>query len=287
MTKNIFLLLFFISCNIYPQQNVYLNLHSPQNIKKFADYLYCNEDYLRAANEYDNYSNYIKDDTINYKAALCYLNIGNYAEANARFGGLYASSFSEQSKLQSLRCSFMSENYSEVMNTVNRQQDFTIKYSQEYNRFALFSYLKSVESYPFNEIWLNSIPDEQQSAIKKFLDRKQNPDYKSPLLASIFSTLLPGSGKIYTERYEDGITAFIITGLFAYLGYDNFHSKHYFSGWLFSGLGFLFYAGNVYGSAASAQIYNAKVDFQFNADLDSFFRQNDYFLPKEIGFECR
>jgi TM2 domain-containing membrane protein YozV len=94
------------------------------------------------------------------------------------------------------------------------------------------------------------------------------------------SALIPGSGKIYLGEIGDGITAFIATSLLAFLSYDNFSHNHNFRGWLFAGLGFFFYAGNVYGSVAAAQIYNAKVDYEYNLNLKEYLKSKNYFLEE-------
>jgi TM2 domain-containing membrane protein YozV len=123
--------------------------------------------------------------------------------------------------------------------------------------------------------------------MRAFVNRKKNPDYKNPLIAAILSGIIPGAGKIYSKRYEDGLVALVLTGLFTYLGYDNLNANHDFRGWLFTSLAFGFYAGNIYGSAASVQIYNANVDYELNTDIDEYLEQNNYFLPPKIDFDCR
>ena len=51
-------------------------------------------------------------------------------------------------------------------------------------------------------------------------------------------------------------------------------------------LGFLqgfaafFYTGNIYGSVAAAQIFNARIDFEFQNGLKIFLEQENYFLPE-------
>ena len=121
---------------------------------------------------------------------------------------------------------------------------------------------------------------DEKKTINDFYDFKINPPTKSPLLASILSAVVPGLGKIYSDQIGDGITSFIATGLLAFLSYDNFHANHRFRGWLFTGLGGLFYAGNIYGSAAAAQIYNAKLFFNFNTSLNVYLGSQELFCPR-------
>ena len=64
-----------------------------------------------------------------------------------------------------------------------------------------------------------------------------------------------------------------------YIAYADFKADHKFRGWLFTGLTAFFYGGNIYGSAASAQIYNAQVTFRLSSDMKLFLEDTDYFVP--------
>ena len=125
----------------------------------------------------------------------------------------------------------------------------------------------------------------EERVVKKFYLEKINPPYKSETAAVLLSILIPGAGKIYSDQIGDGIFAAIATGLCGYLAYDNFRAEHNFRGWIFSGLTAFFYAGNIYGSAASAQIYNAGIRFNFSKDVKLYLEQQNYFTP-EYDF-CR
>ena len=114
--------------------------------------------------------------------------------------------------------------------------------------------------------------------VSTFYEYKIEPAYKSPELAGILSVVIPGSGKMYVGEWGDGITALLVTSLFAFLAYDNFQADHTTRAWIFTGLGAFFYAGNIYGSVASAQIFNARIDFEFNEGLELFLKQQNYFL---------
>ena len=58
----------------------------------------------------------------------------------------------------------------------------------------------------------------------------------------------------------------LFTGVFTFLAVNNFRNDHPTRGWIFSGLAAYFYAGNIYGSAAAAQNYNAAVKFTFDTE---------------------
>jgi len=85
---------------------------------------------------------------------------------------------------------------------------------------------------------------------------------KSRLLASLTSTILPGSGKMYCKQYGNGIFSFIITGTTGLLAFDGFHENGVRSvrGWIFGSLFTVFYAGNIYGSGISSLAYNRQAE---------------------------
>ncbi len=88
------------------------------------------------------------------------------------------------------------------------------------------------------------------------IDRYQDLPEKSPVLAGIMSAVLPGSGYIYAEHYGDGITAFLINGLFIAGTAVAIHQENYAVAGIVGGVGVPFYLGNIYGSANAARKWN-------------------------------
>jgi tetratricopeptide (TPR) repeat protein len=91
------------------------------------------------------------------------------------------------------------------------------------------------------------------------LDRYQELPEKSPVLAGVMSAILPGSGYIYAEHYGDGITAFLINGLFIAGTITAIHQENYAIAGIVGGVGVPFYLGNIYGSANAAKKWNLAV----------------------------
>ena len=81
---------------------------------------------------------------------------------------------------------------------------------------------------------------------------------KSPLAAGFFSSVVPGSGKLYARRGWDGLYSLLIVGATALQSYEAYRKDGPVSVrcLLFGGLGAVFYAGNIYGSIVAAQKYN-------------------------------
>ena len=255
-------------------------LHSPQNIKVFADFLFCSKDYLRAVDEYERYLSYKQNDTAEFKIVLSYSKIGNYKQVDEKFHSISGNSlFYNLAEMEYYKSLFQREDYSAFRDIYLNEPPDDVVVKKLFN----FSFLFTRDKLPAKDEFISPYDSLERSVINDFYNSKINPPNKSPVTALLISTVIPGGGKIYTGEYGDGIVSFITTGLFAFLAYDNFKADHDFRGWLFTGLGTLFYAGNIYGSYASAEIYNARTDFEFNARLNLYLNEKNYFIP-EVKF---
>lgn len=119
--------------------------------------------------------------------------------------------------------------------------------------------LSDIRNKNFDEVDENSIHlfggEGSEFLLENLLERV-NPSTKSPLFAGILSAIVPGLGRVYTGNYGDAATSLFITGIFGYLAYSNFFDGHYQRAWIFTGIAAFFQGGNIYGSVASAKIYN-------------------------------
>lgn len=78
---------------------------------------------------------------------------------------------------------------------------------------------------------------------------------KSPALAGTLS-IVPGAGQLYCRRYEDALISLLVNvGLF-WSAYDAYDNEQYGLGSLLTFVGLGFYAGNVYGAITDAHKYN-------------------------------
>ncbi len=258
-----------------------ISLHSSENIIRFANHLFCEKDYLRASLEYLRIDDKKRDELTTLKLGLSYSYLKEYSLASMVLEKINKnSSYHPYAQLEMLKIYLL-------------QNEFTLLKQHAYNDYAVNPSIKNVskklynvtllkekETLPSLEEFLAPFDEGEREDFKNFYYSKMNPDYKSPIKAALFSAIIPGSGKIYTDEIGDGIYAFLLTGLFAFLAYDNFQAEHDFRAWLFAGLSAGFYAGNVYGSYASAQIYNARIKYEFNFKLDSLLKSKNYFIPQ-------
>ncbi len=85
------------------------------------------------------------------------------------------------------------------------------------------------------------------------------------------SSVLPGSGQFYNERYEDGVYTFILNALFitgAYLAIDN---ENYPVAAILIIFELGWYSGNLYSAANGAHKYNRKIDEDiFKRSMENF-----------------
>jgi len=274
--RKILLIIFLVQLTIFPQSTSF-DFHSPQKIKLFADYLFCEKDYLRAIEEYEMIRNQFVIDTIEFKVMLGYSNLGLSKNSNKIF-----SDFNIESKLYpdaylvSMKNELLIDSkplhYSEF-------SSFTSSQFESYVRLLNISALYGDEQSITKNNFLTLYSKEDQNTLSKLYDYKFDPPYKSPAWAGIFSAIIPGSGKMYVGEWGDGITGFLLTGLFAFLAYDNFKADHDTRAWIFTGIGAFFYAGNIYGSISAAQIFNAKINFEFSNGLKLFLENKNYFIP--------
>jgi TM2 domain-containing membrane protein YozV len=263
------------------------NLFSPQNVLSFADFLFCQKDYLRAITEYKQYLQFKNDDSLKFKIGISFLNMRMHKEAEEVFYELgKTEDFAVVSNIEIAKSIFLSRDFLRLEDFYQITDSNMSKPEGAVESIYYYSMLYKDSNLPDENIFAKAFPSYIRSSILDLYYRKLNLSNKSPVLASILSAIIPGAGKIYTEEYSDGITATILTGLLAFLSYDNFISNHKFRGWLWGGLAAFFYAGNIYGSAASAQIYNARINFEFTSDLDLFITKINFFTPA-YDFKCK
>lgn len=204
-----FLLLLFFQNLSYPQD---VDLYSNESRRQFADFLYCQRDYLRAINEYEEISNSVYNDTLRFKIGLAYLNIGKYDSASASFSRIGGNShFYNNAKMELYKTKFLQSNF----NMPDRETNNFLPVRQ----MNAFAYLFGNEPLPQKDILLLSFKGDDRAKVSSLYDRKLNPPYKNVFTAVLLSAIIPGAGKIYTKEYSDGIIAFLVTSLMGYISY--------------------------------------------------------------------
>jgi TM2 domain-containing membrane protein YozV len=268
--------IFLIPFSVFSQSPSF-DFHSPSNIKIFADHLFCEGDYLRAIEQYELLDNALFDDTIQFKIMLGYSELNLYQYSNEIFNSINEKSiFYPDAYLLTLKNKMITKSRISDARSI---QSFNPVQMKNFRKLTAISLLYEDEFKISKKDFLSAFDGDELIAVSSFYDFKVDPQYKSPALAGTLSAIIPGSGKMYVGEWGDGLTALVVTSLFAFLAYDNFQADHQTRAWIFTGLGAFFYAGNIYGSIASAQVFNARIDFEFNNGLKLFLEEQKYFLP--------
>lgn len=118
--------------------------------------------------------------------------------------------------------------------------------------------LKTYESLLFD---LNNVGFDFQKNVEAFdfvYDRIKNQQKKSPFLAGLFSTIVPGAGKMYQGNVAEGTMAMAVSAIMAsqaYEGYrkDGVESARFI---IFGSLFSVFYVANIWGSVVSVKVEN-------------------------------
>lgn len=284
-TASVYLILVFVlaftSINYSQPTNNNENFNSPLNRLRFGNYLFSERDYLRALNEFREYLKTEENDTVRFKFAECFYRINRFDEASGNFKSLFHHSpLSDEARLSFYKSEFFKNDFYSFRDYVEQENYLPSKYAKDVVRLRFISHFFDDSVLPDTNKFFPAFDDSNKTEIRKFYFMKKHPLRKNPTTAALLSVALPGLGKIYTGQIADGITAFVATGLLTFLSINNFDKDHQFRGWLFAGLAGLSYAGNIYGSAASAQIYNAGIKFNFDNEVKLYFEKRNYLLPE-------
>jgi len=211
-------------------------MFEPENILKFADYLYCQKDYNAAVNEYRRYlflTDSVPED-IPEKIIDCLVKLKRFAEAineSARLKDITKRDYTKGFVY------FLAERYDSSRNYLSR---VGIPYKESVKRLIGLGY-----SYEF-----------RFAEAGKYIDLpRPPPSYKKPALGGLFS-IFPGGGHFYCGRIGDGLFSFLVVSASAFLSYYYYDRDEDIKFGISLGAAILFYAGNIYGGINAVRNYN-------------------------------
>ena len=255
------------------------NIWSDKNRLAFGNHLFCEKDYLRAIDEFQSVLIKNWNDTLQFKIATSYFRMKHYDKAFNEFEKFTPnSSMYLQSENEKFRTLFLSENFSSMQNKIRNSKRYSGNNSIELLRLLNSSMLLTNAELPQKSKFISIYENEDKNILSEFYNWKENPPYKNPTIAAILS-IIPGLGKIYADEIGDGITSFVLTGLFTYLAINKFQNNQQTSAWIYTGLSAFFYSGNIYGSYTATQNYNAGIKFNFENEVKIFVNDRNQFLP--------
>ena len=125
------------------------------------------------------------------------------------------------------------------------------------------------------------IDSKEEERMKGYYDKLRGFHRRSPVLAGLYSAVVPGLGKFYAGKKKQGIAAFLPIISLAALTYEAYRKDGVRSA-RFIGFGTLFsvfYIGNIWGSTLAVKIrrnefykeYDTKILFDMHIPLRNFF----------------
>ena len=257
--------------------------YSPEKVRKFADFLYEQGDYLRAAGEYQRYLFYQHrdGDRTHYRIALCY-RLGGKSEKAIRTFETFLNAYPDSQLANSAHFQigvsyFLMEQFRLSVNYL----DAALPRITDLQHRAVSQELIGL-SYLMQKQWLEAdkIFDglqeshvagvgESATLYHNYAIQGTQLPSRSPFLAGILSTIVPGAGRLYTGRIGDALTSLLTVSLTGWQAYDGFRRDGLSSvkGWALGALSGIFYVGNIYGSVNSARVYSRYVEDEFLATL--------------------
>ncbi len=270
----VFYLCFFNSVDSLAADTVQIDYYHAPNVLKFAEYLYQEKDFSRAAGEYYRYlfcfdSFPPNTDTIYYRLGNCYQQVNNHKKAIDFYEKTHQ--LTSDTDLASSALFNIGKSFT-LMKDYNSSSDFISSHINDIQNREISRKMRQlrIANNLYSAQWQQAIDWLEQESesdtitnlLKKFADEGMNLPHKSPVLAGIYSGLIPGTGKLYTNRFYEGIQSFFTVGIMGWQSYDGFDEDGISSikGWIFGIVGGLFYLGNIYGSIVGAEIYNEEVE---------------------------
>lgn len=252
-----------------------LNIDGEQQLG-YADTLFANQQYLRAAEEYQRFAFFFKDHpnnrTARFRAGEAFLLAREPAQAVRILQTLVSE---EQDDALSMETFFL-------LAECHLQLNMPTQAVVQLNNAIALSDDPAVEDRAYYRIgWIHIERADWDGAKKAFnrmstdgrrrhgLERLNEAlsgvgdrPTKSPALAGTLS-VIPGGGQLYCHRYEDALIALALNAGFFWAASDAFDNEQYGLGGLLSFVGLGFYLGNIYGAVNDAHKYNHLQTRQF------------------------
>ncbi len=253
--------LLFFSGDLFSQ-----DLYSHDNSVKFAVYLYQTNQFESAAKEFERCIFLQPEDPV---SSLFLLKVYRKMEDFNKAAKLVLSS-----KKIDTDESFGSE-YFKLLIQAAKYKDAEVLLDQK-------AYLKQNADFRLSTMLLQKewksgalFRSENQVKINKSLseivDKSLNTKRKNPVLAGIFSSVLPGSGKAYAGRWKDGLISFVMTSTTGFVAARGFNrnSKDVLP-WVMGSFFVVYYSGNIYGSVHAANQFNKNREDEWISQVRDF-----------------
>lgn len=249
------------------------NLFNETNSAEFANYLLRSQQYQFAAEEFERLY-FMSPNNIFYATQIlsAYQQAGNNDKALVRYHFFVDTIKNSASiKKEYYKILIEKKHYNTVLNDLSTNVLYS---TQQKNKLKLSALMLNKEYSKANKF---ATKTQLNDSIFNFLIKDYSSlKTKSSLLAALLSTTIPGSGKMYSKEWKDGIMSFIFVGGNVFQAYRGFKKSGIKStyGWIYSTIGFSFYLGNIYGSIQSAKHYNEHIYNDFYKKVNAEYYPN-------------
>lgn len=250
---------------------------APANILKFADFLFDEQDYLRAAAEYERYLSAaeLPDSqaaTIRFKIAQCFRFSHDYERAVSVFHvvteNARGTDVAANARVQIAYSLFLAGKYQESDRVVTRSLPLETRRGVRQTLanlrvVNLFSERRWKEAGDYLRSAGDGISDDSvNTELQALVEEGASLRRKSGAIAGLLSAIVPGAGRIYVGRKVDGILSLLTLAATAWQAHQAFgrDGGESVKGWIYGALGGALYVGNVYGSVVAARISNADAE---------------------------
>ncbi len=208
-------------------------------------------------------SNPGNSDTLNFLLGYAYYQQKEFAKSNNYLLKVSEKSASyNKARFTSIYNYLYTQQYSEADKTLDlfKPKSSLLSEYQAMQSAGLSLLKKKYDVYPelskkftYNHFSIQKEQNELDSYYKYLLDFKP----KSMALAGLFSTVVPGTGKMYAGKVGEGMSAFLIVSILGAITAENYFKNgiNDFKTITFGSLLSVFYLGNIYGSIVSVKVY--------------------------------
>jgi len=272
MTRPYKLLLVFL---FFFNQSYSQDLFNLDNTLNFANYLKNRGDFSFALEEYNRaYFLSPQNNNIQHEILLLNRKLGLFTESLKFIEKLENSN---QINREELFCLLKLKDFNKLNFTLNNKNLLLNRI--DYHFFKTTTLLLEEKWNEANQYILTLNPDQINFYTKEYsliISEKSLIKKKNPYVASVFSLLVPGLGKLYTGDKKDALFSFLTICLGAWQATNSFSDSGVYStsGWIYGGMALFLYSGNIYGSFSSAQKYNDNnqkiINEKINLNIDNF-----------------
>ena len=244
------------------------NLFTPEKMKQFADHLFRQGDYPRAAAEYERFTFLTGDarDSVLFKIGLCHQFSDDHnlaLEAFHRVGD--ASRIAVPDSL--LRLAVLYSYYQ--LEEWGKIKEITPANDEEFYFYYFGHAMNSAGA--VSKSFFQAVVDESLRKSLWELERaRQGLTGKSPATAAVLSAFLPGLGKTYYGRTGDGLFSLGATSFSGFVSYMAFRKGRNISGLATLAMTVSFYLGTIYGSYVGAELHNQRMYLDWKTELKKF-----------------